>query len=231
MNINDSELMDLSMSSEGFERTASKSDADIIIFNTCSVRNTAERRATARIRETRAHNKKALIVLAGCMAQRTGSDFISKRYSDITVGPYQTPVIGKILREYISGSGSRIHTSLSETDFSSRIADNIVTTSVNTPWHAYVTITHGCENFCTYCIVPYVRGKLISFKSTAIIEYVKRLLDNGVNSITLLGQNVDQYGQDNGEIPFHSLLSTIASIRGIERLQFMTSHPKDFSED
>lgn len=231
MNINDSELMDMSMSSEGFERTVSKNDADIIIFNTCSVRSTAERRATARIRETRAHKKKSLIVLAGCMAQRTGSEFISKRYADITVGPYQTPIIGRILKAYISGSGSRIHSSLSETEFSSRIPESIAPITGNTPWHAYVTITHGCENFCTYCIVPYVRGKLISFKSSAIIEYVRKLLDNGVNSITLLGQNVDQYGQDNGEIPFYSLLDRIASIRGIERLQFMTSHPKDFSED
>ncbi|HEY1405564.1 MAG TPA: tRNA (N6-isopentenyl adenosine(37)-C2)-methylthiotransferase MiaB [Spirochaetota bacterium] len=231
MNKNDSELMELSMSSEGFVKSESRIEADILIFNTCSVRNTAERRATARIREARSHKRKAILVLAGCMAQRTGSQYLSKKYADIVVGPYQTPIIGRIVKEHIAGSRLQIFTSLDNTDFAPRISTDTIIGNSETPWHAYVTITHGCENFCTYCIVPYVRGKLISFSSQSILEYTKRLVEKGVISITLLGQNVDQYGQDNGEIPFHALLDSIASIDGLKRIQFLTSHPKDFSED
>ena len=94
-----------------------------------------------------------------------------------------------------------------------------------------MTITHGCENFCSYCIVPVVRGKLISFPSHRILDYIRLLAGNGTREITLLGQNVNQYGTDNNDIPFHRLLESAALVPGIERINFITSHPKDFIED
>lgn len=213
--------------SEGFEPTQDYKDADIIVFNTCSVRENAERRAFVRMREMRAHKQKSVFVLAGCMAQRTQDEFIKSKLINCSIGPYMAPDIGRIVKDYISGKGSSLLTSQLRENFSPRFGAIESVKNIH-PWHRYVTITHGCENFCSYCIVPYVRGKLISFPSQSIIEHIKRLIDAGVFEITLLGQNVNQYGQDCGEIPFYSILEKISSIAGLKRLSFLTSHPKDF---
>jgi tRNA-2-methylthio-N6-dimethylallyladenosine synthase len=231
MNKYDSELMRVSFESEGYIYTNNKMDADIIVFNTCSVRNTAERRAISRIREARAHKKKAVMVLAGCMAQKNGNTFISKNIVDVVIGPYQTPSAGKIVAGFLNGSFSGLNISQNIPDFASRFNERLIPDGISHKWHSYVTITHGCDNYCTYCIVPYVRGKLISFPSSEIIQYIQKLVENGIVSITLLGQNVNQYGNDINDINFFSLLDKIASIHGLHRIVFLTSHPKDFTED
>ncbi len=229
MNKSDSELMEVSLTQEGFIK--SDSAADIIVFNTCSVRKHAEDRAIAHIIEARNTYKQSIIVVAGCMAQRLCQDLRIHYGVDLVVGPYHSPTIGQIVKNFILNQNLHDYTSQDVKDFASRIHPSLVTHKDELPWHKWVTISHGCENYCAYCIVPYVRGKLISFPSQQIIDYCKLLIENGITEITLLGQNVNQYGQDSGDIPFYKLLENIASLSELYKLNFITSHPKDFSKD
>ena len=233
MNKNDTELMALSMTGEGFETASGADLADIIIFNTCSVRDHAENRALSRMRGSRKKGagRDVVIVAAGCMAQRIGGDLLEKGTANMVVGPYQVPEMGRLVRAYMRDSASNAFLSQDLADFTGRINPGLGRTAATPGWHRWVTITHGCENYCSYCIVPMVRGKLISFPSGRILDYVKSLAGAGIKEITLLGQNVNQYGTDSGDLPFHRLLEATAGISGIERINFITSHPKDFSED
>ncbi len=231
MNKSDSELMQLSMNSEGFIEVSDKNSADIIIYNTCSVRKNAEDRAYSNIRESKAHmrKKKGIVVASGCMAQRIGQKFLDDKIADLVLGPYSNGRVGTIVKNYIQGEKQRLFISQLKEEFTERLNPGLISSKETSPWHKWITITHGCENFCTYCIVPYVRGPLISFSSESIIDYVKRSAENGVFEITLLGQNVNQYGQDNGDVEFHKLLEQTAGINGIQKINFLTSHPKDFN--
>lgn len=231
MNKGDSELIKLSMNENGFIEAGSEEEADICIFNTCSVRDHAEKRALARISiaRTRKTGKRRLIVVAGCMAQRIGEEIVLKGNADLAAGPYQSPKLGSIIKAHVQKHQGGLFLSQAGADFSERINFDLVKNRDVFPWHKWVTITHGCENFCAYCIVPYVRGKLISFPSERILKYISELAAEGVIEITLLGQNVNQYGQDCGEIPFYRLLEKTASIDGLKKINFLTSHPMDFN--
>lgn len=229
MNKSDSELIEVSLTQEGFVK--SKTYGDIIIFNTCSVRKHAEDRALSHIIEARNAYKQSIIVVAGCMAQRLRHELRNTYGVDLVVGPYQSPAIGTIIKNYIQNQDIHEYISQNVNDFSSRIHPLLVSHKDELPWHKWVTISHGCENYCAYCIVPYVRGKLISFPSQQIIDYCKLLIDNGITEITLLGQNVNQYGQDSADIPFYSLLEKVAKLPGLYKLNFLTSHPKDFNKE
>lgn len=233
MNKSDSDLMELSLENEGFIKTNTLEKADIAVFNTCSVRKHAEDRATAKIREAKSHLKKrnGVVVVSGCMAQRIGESFIENKYADIAIGPFSNPKIGKIVKDFLNGNKDNIFISQNKENFSERLDNGLLNRKEVHPWHKWITITHGCENFCTYCIVPYVRGPLISFSSDKILNYIQRSADNGIIEISLLGQNVNQYGQDNNDIPFYELLNKCAEINGIEKINFITSHPKDFTTE
>lgn len=228
MNKSDSELMAENLKLHGYVSAPSEEEADIIIFNTCAVRSHAENRALARIRAARKRTK-AMIVVAGCMAQRLAKELIASKLADLVIGPYQLPIVGEIVGIH-RASGERVFVSQDLHDFQHRIHPSMAKRKP-TSWHQWVTITHGCENFCAYCIVPYVRGRLISFASHAILEYIQLLAAQGVCEITLLGQNVNQFGHDTNDIPFHMLLEKVAKIRGIQKINFLTSHPKDFTKE
>ncbi len=232
MNKNDSELMALSMTGEGFLPASAVEKADIIIFNTCSVREHAENRALARMRGSRKQRRSrgAIVVAAGCMAQRIGGDLLAGGTADMVVGPYQVPALGRLVRSYLADPGDNTYLSQETGDFAGRINPKLCRTEDSPGWHRWVTITHGCENYCSYCIVPMVRGRLISFPSAQILEYIRGLAASGIKEITLLGQNVNQYGTDSNDIPFYRLLEAAAAISGIERINFLTSHPRDFSD-
>lgn len=233
MNKNDSELMALSLQEHGFMPADDSLHADISIFNTCSVREHAENRVISRIRSQRKKifDKNGIIVVAGCMAQRIGGELIDKKLADMVIGPYQSPEIGRLLRLHLEDRSRQYFLSQEISDFSGRINPGLYRISDTPAWHKWVTITHGCENYCSYCIVPSVRGRLISFPSGQILDYIRLLASHGIKEITLLGQNVNQYGTDNNDMPFHKLLESTAGIAGIERINFITSHPKDFSDD
>lgn len=231
MNKCDSDLMSESMAQAGFTSTESAENADIFIVNTCSVREHAENRVLSRIRAARKKRSGLIIIVAGCMAQRIGRELVTKKLADIVIGPFQSPDIGNIIKIYLTNRKEKIFLSHDRNDFKSRIRSGLSFQKPENAWHEWVTITHGCGNFCSYCIVPHVRGPLISFPSNSIIEYIKILADNGIKEITLLGQNVNQYGCDSSDVPFHKLLEKTADIKGIMRINFITSHPKDFNEN
>ncbi len=233
MNMGDSELIRLSMIKNGFIEAVNPDDADICIYNTCSVRENAEKRALARISTAKGIGtvRKRLIVVAGCMAQRLGDELVKKKIAGIVIGPYQSPRLGEILSEFLKNRKNKLFISQDSVNLAERLTPELAQNRDIEPWHKWVTITHGCENFCAYCIVPYVRGKLISFPSERIIRFIEELAGSGVIEITLLGQNVNQYGQDSGDIPFHRLLEKVSSINGLKRISFMTSHPMDFTEE
>jgi tRNA-2-methylthio-N6-dimethylallyladenosine synthase len=233
MNKSDSEAMALSMLRNGFEQARSEPEADIVIFNTCSVREHAENRALSRFRSMRREllARGGTAVLAGCMAQRIGSELAAAGEADLVVGPYQSPQIGDILAMRAQGQETKVFLSQRDEDFAPRTDDDVASLKSETPWHKWVTITHGCENYCAYCIVPSVRGRLISFPSGRLLQHIAGLASRGVTEITLLGQNVNQYGMDSGDIPFSRLLEAASKTPGLQRLSFLTSHPRDFTED
>lgn len=231
MNKGDSEVMTHSLFKAGLTETASDIEADILVFNTCSVRQHAEERVLSRIGSIKNKLKDdCIIVMAGCMAQRAGQSLLEQKLIDIVIGPYESPKIGEIVTEYFSDNSKNLFNSQAIKDFQPRLVFDPLHNMDEFPWHKWVTITHGCENFCSYCIVPYVRGPLISFPSEKIIEYVKKLTLEGIYEITLLGQNVNQYGE-NKDIPFYKLLEKISGITGLSKINFITSHPKDFDEN
>ena len=234
MNKNDSELMDLSMREQGFIPAEDAENANIIIFNTCSVRQHAEQRVIARLESIRASRamsggKIRLVSVAGCMAQRIGPELIERNLADMVVGTYHTPRIGMLVRERLLNGAAREILSMSREDFAQRITPGLIPHEGSPPWHRWVTISHGCDNDCSYCIVPRVRGTLLSFPSRMIMDHVRALAQCGTREVTLLGQNVNQYGADGGDIPFYRLLAMTAEVPGIERVNFLTSHPRDFN--
>ncbi len=232
MNKNDSDLMHLSLLENGFEPAADEKSADIIVFNTCSVRGHAEERAISRMRAARrGRDDHRTIVAAGCMAQRLGASLVEDRTADVVIGTYLSPGAGPIVRKFLSGVGSAVNISMDGSELAPRIGGRTITKGPDAPWHSWVTISHGCCNNCSYCIVPSVRGRLVSFPSGEILDHIASIASGGIREITLLGQNVNQYGQDSGDISFSRMLVLAAAIPGIEKINFMTSHPRDFTDD
>jgi tRNA-2-methylthio-N6-dimethylallyladenosine synthase len=233
MNKSDSELMRFSLLHSGFTPSRDEEEADILVFNTCSVREHAENRAIARIRSAKTSIKRrdGIIILTGCMAQRIGNQLVGNKTVDLVIGPFQSPRIGEIIDKYLKDRGKKIYISQDRGDFENRINLELAYCRDVLPWHKWVTITHGCDNLCSYCIVPHVRGPLISFSSDLIREYTRILSDTGITEITLLGQNVNQYGMDNDDIPFYKLLMYVSETDNLMRINFLTSHPKDFADD
>jgi tRNA-2-methylthio-N6-dimethylallyladenosine synthase len=222
MNEYDSELLESILSADGYLLVAEPNQADLIVVNTCSVRQKAEDRALARISELTALkklNRSLKIVVAGCMARRAGQSIIDQiPLVDYVVGPDQVPEIGDIIEQNLPQKIYINDMPESETKLS--------TPKTKGP-AAFLAISRGCENFCSYCIVPYVRGAFRSRPAKSIIKQVAALTESGIKDITLLGQNVNSY-QDN-DTDFAALLKTIAPI-GPPRLRFLTSHPKDLSD-
>ena len=233
MNKNDSELMSVSLKKTGFKEAAHPSEANIFIFNTCSVREHAEERAISRIESIRKEvlAKNGLVILVGCMAQRKGREFLQDGLADLAIGPYQAPKIGELLKVYLDDKERDLFISQKKADLENRVNADLISEQNDNQWHKFVSITHGCDNYCSYCIVPYVRGELVSFPSKDILEYIDLLSQNGIREITLLGQNVNQFGLNSGDIPFYKLLEQVAKIKGLIKINFLTSHPKDFNLD
>ena len=231
MNEYDSLIMATILKAKGYSVSATPQDADVIIINTCSVREKPEHKvfsAAGRLRKYKERNHGKLII-AGCTAQQVGEEFIKKMpYVDAVVGPHFTQQIDRILDE-IDKKGHVVKTEFLNNPaerfrvkFSPPLRDGV---------SAYVTIMEGCDNFCTYCIVPYVRGREISRPHEEILADIKKLVKEGVKDFTLLGQNVNSYGKKGADPwDFARLLEEVANIPGVIRLRFITSHPKDMSD-
>jgi len=224
MNVADSELVLSILQDAGFVQAANIDEADILLFNTCSVRDHAEQRVLGRISNER-HRKKDKpqfkIVLLGCMAQRIGQRLISEDLGvDYAVGVDQYRALPHILAQE---TGSAL-------DFDSKEIYEQLTPVHQGSRCAYVTVMRGCNNFCSYCIVPHVRGRERSRPFEDILRDVQSAVDKGMKDISLLGQNVNSYHWR--DLSFPKLLKKISeNVPEIYRLRFVTSHPKDLSEE
>jgi tRNA-2-methylthio-N6-dimethylallyladenosine synthase len=224
MNLADSGSLAAVLNSAGFNAVPMESDADVIILNTCSVREKAEERVFGRLGELSAIKQKnplCKIVVAGCMAQRLGDRILEKApFVDFILG---TDRMFDLPRYLQNGSGrAHIHTEFGHENMGESLPVR------DSRFAAFVTIMRGCNQYCTYCIVPYVRGKERSYSKEKIVDEVRRYVDDGVLEIMLLGQNVNSY--HDGHFDFADLLKAIAGETEIKRIRFMTSHPKDLSD-
>jgi tRNA-2-methylthio-N6-dimethylallyladenosine synthase len=231
MNERDSETIAGIIMGLGYEKAASAFDADLIIFNTCCVRESAERKIYGRLNELRRlKNNKPNILLGvgGCMAQKDKERVLTKApHVDFIFGTHNLGELPEIIRQAAATKEPIVQV----WDQGKEPLD--LPTFREGSLKAFVTITYGCTNFCTYCIVPYVRGQERSRYPEEIIEEVKQLSATGYKEITLLGQNVNTYGLDLGlaKINFAYLLKAVNEIPGIERIRYTTSHPRDFSQE
>jgi tRNA-2-methylthio-N6-dimethylallyladenosine synthase len=205
--------------------------ADLIFINTCTVRDKAEQKAFSylgRLKTLKRNRPGLVVALGGCVAQQYGEELLVRwPHLDLVVGTHSISNVPAMLARY-EATGER----QAWVDFSYEFGDE--PDGRSRPWQrevsAYVTIMRGCDNFCTYCIVPMVRGRERSRPSREIIREVESLVECGVREVTLLGQNVNSYGQGvSGEVNFAKLLQRVAQVEGLLRLRFTTSHPKDLS--
>jgi tRNA-2-methylthio-N6-dimethylallyladenosine synthase len=232
MNVHESEKIAGILSELGYESCGSMEKADIVVFNTCCIRENAENHAFGNIgmlKKLKAENRNKIIAVGGCLPQQMGkAENLHEKfpYVDIIFGTHNAHKLKDYILEKQSGKKSVVK--IEDDDGSVYEDDRPFRTSYPNAW---VNITYGCNNFCSYCIVPYVRGRERSRKSENIIAEVKELVRLGYKEITLLGQNVNSYGNGTDDMSFPQLLDTIAKIDGKFRLRFMTSHPKDFSEE
>lgn len=233
MNVHESEKIAGQLRDLGYEETQIAEDADVIVFNTCCVRENAEQHAFGNIgmyKKLKKEKRDLIIAVCGCMTQQ--GEFAKKLsatfpFVDVIIGTYNIDEFGKILQKTID-TKKRVVEIL---DKNGEICEEITPYRSSYP-NAWVNIAYGCNNFCSYCIVPYVRGRERSRLPENVVDEVKNLVNEGYKEITLLGQNVNSYGHDlkNG-VSFSSLLDEIGKIDGKFRLRFMSNHPKDLTED
>jgi len=223
MNFCDSERLMALLEKEGFYAVNSLQDAKFIIVNTCSVRKHAEDRAINFLRSNiNLKRKGKIFCLIGCTANLYGKELLERfDFIDVICGPNRYKELPEVLSNIKNGE-KIVLTGEVENPFIDEIKNDVDVSSS-------ISITKGCENFCSYCVVPYTRGKLISKPAKKIIEEVKKLVEKGVKEVILLGQNVNEYGKDTGE-NFVELIEKIHGIEGIVRIGFLTSHPKDVPE-
>jgi len=233
MNEHDTEKIIWTLERIGYQQTINRSEADIIIFNTCAVRKTAEDRVFGQLGELqdlKRKNPSLIIAVCGCLMQKEDiRDYFLKkhRHIDIVFGTNNIHKLPQLIDRHLR-TNDRVIDVVEDTK---EISDNI-DSNRKYSYKAFVDIMYGCNNFCSYCIVPYTRGRERSRSVKSIINEVENLAQTGCKEITLLGQNVNSYGKTLDEkITFSQLLTLLNEIEGIERIRFMTSHPKDFSED
>lgn len=234
MNVHESEKLAGMLHSLNYKETEDENKADVIIFNTCCIREGAEQKAYGNIgavKKLKKNNKNLIVAVCGCMAQKEGTIAKIKEsypYVDIVFGTHNA----HLLKEYILKKEKENKKTFEIWQDKTEVVEGVETYRTSGT-NAWVNISYGCNNFCTYCIVPYVRGREISRKPEDIIYEVKMLISEGYKTITLLGQNVNSYGHDfkDENITFAKLLASIAELHGDFRLKFMTSHPKDLTSD
>ncbi len=229
MNAHDSEKLSGMLSSMGMTEADDRRNADLVIFNTCCVRDNAERRALGNVtwlKELKKEKPNLIIGVCGCMVQQPEmAERILKQYRfiDLAFGTHNLHELPSLLLTLLEQNRRVVSISHQE----NLIAEGLPLKRLCSH-HAYITIMYGCDNFCSYCIVPYVRGRERSRRMDDILREAEGLLKGGVQEIMLLGQNVNSYG--NGQETFPELLRRLDEM-GIPRIRFMTSHPKDLSDD
>ena len=235
MNERDSDAAAADLVEAGYQITTEEKQADVILFNTCSVRDAAERKAKGKLghlKKLRKNNPNLIIGVAGCMAQRLGRELIEEiPHIDFVLGTGQLHQLVSVLNEIVKEKGKFINT-----DFSAEIIDALQG-HYEQSWSGQISITRGCNRFCSYCIVPYVRGREMSRKPEDIVSEAKKMVGHGVREILLLGQNVAAYGL-NGDTrppepdhsPFAELLEQLEEIPGLLRIRFTSPYVSYFND-
>ena len=230
MNVHDSELIRNLVESIGFIESETMEGADLVILNTCAIRENAHDKMygfLGRCKHEKTKNRDLIICICGCMAQEPSvcEEILEKyKYVDIVFGTHNIHELPNLLLNRMNKTDIEVES------IEGNVYENL-DYKRDSSIEAWVNIMYGCDKFCTYCIVPYTRGKQRSRKSSRILQEIKELKDRGYKEITLLGQNVNAYGKDlEGELSFSELLLKVSDI-GIERIRFVTSHPWDFSDE
>lgn len=232
MNVNDSERIVSMMAEHGYIHASSISDADMILLNTCSVRGGAEEKVYNRVENFKVlkRARSGLVIgIGGCVAQHEGDALLDKfPWVDLVFGTHNLHLLPEMVAAAENGQ-RRSETSFIDND---QRLDLFPEGHDSHRFSRFVTIMQGCDNYCSYCIVPFVRGREISRRSSEVLSEIRRLADAGVKEVVLLGQNVNSYGLNVPDQPrFAELIRMVAEIDGIKRIRFTTSHPKDVSDE
>jgi tRNA-2-methylthio-N6-dimethylallyladenosine synthase len=241
MNVYDSQRMADSMAREGFAEAQAPEDADLLILNTCHIREKAAEKVYSELGRVRLLKQKAeregrrmIVAVAGCVAQAEGDEILRRApLVDLVVGPQSIHRLPSLVARAANGEAV-VDTEFPPEDKFDHLAAPSRQATRKRGVSAFVTVQEGCDKFCTFCVVPYTRGNEISRPVEKIVEEVSRLADAGVREITLIGQNVNAYhgqGPDGRGHSLADLLWRLAELEGIERLRYTTSHPRDMSDD
>ncbi len=229
MNFHDSEKVVGTLISEGYAQVQREEDADLIVYNTCSIRDKAEQKVFHRLNDfKKLHKEGKRFAVLGCVAQQEGEKIFERApYVSLVAGSASYRNLPAMLvqieagAERVTGLDDRQTDQTFETEFTAR----------TNPHRGYITIIEGCDKFCAYCVVPYTRGKERSRTSQSVLAEAGRMADAGYTDIQLLGQNVNSYHDPAGKKTFAELLSAVGELPGIRRVRFTTSHPRDFTKD
>jgi tRNA-2-methylthio-N6-dimethylallyladenosine synthase len=242
MNVYDSERMMEALAGGGYAETDAPDNADLIILNTCHIREKAAEKVYSElgrlraIKEQRAEtDRETVIAVAGCVAQAEGDEIVRRApVVDLVVGPQSYHQINTLIARNKTSAKPVVETEFPEDDKFRHLPERAHVPARTRPASAFLTVQEGCDKFCTFCVVPYTRGAEYSRSVAAIEEEARRLVDAGVREITLLGQNVNAYHGENskgGAATLAELLHHLEGIEGLERLRYTTSHPRDMSDD
>jgi tRNA-2-methylthio-N6-dimethylallyladenosine synthase len=229
MNIHDSEKVIGTLERQGYVQVQDETDAGLILYNTCSIRDKAEQKVFHRLNEyKRMQGEGKRFGVLGCVAQQEGEKIFERApYVSLVAGSASYRNLGEMLERLeagetrITGLDDRQTDLTFETEFTSR----------GNPHRGYITIIEGCDKFCAYCVVPYTRGKERSRTSASVLVEARRMAEEGFTDIQLLGQNVNSWRDPSGKKSFAELLTAVGELQGIRRVRFTTSHPRDFTKD
>jgi tRNA-2-methylthio-N6-dimethylallyladenosine synthase len=229
MNFHDSEKVVGTLISEGYAQVQREEEADLILYNTCSIRDKAEQKVFHRLADFKKLRKEGKrFAVLGCVAQQEGERIFERApHVDLVAGSASYRNLPEMLVQIESGASRVTGLDDRETD---QTFETEFTARTN-PHRGYITIIEGCDKFCAYCVVPYTRGKERSRTSQSVLDEARRMADSGFTEIQLLGQNVNAYRDPSGNKSFAELLAAVGELTGIRRVRFTTSHPRDFSKD
>ena len=229
MNAHDSEKVIGTLEQQGYKQVEVEEEADLLLYNTCSIRDKAEQKVFNRLNDYKKLTKQGKkFAVIGCVAQQEGEKIFERApYVSLVAGSASYRKLPEMLARLeagesrITGLDDRQTDETFETEFTAR----------QNPYRGYITIIEGCDKFCAYCVVPYTRGKERSRTSDSVLEEARRIADLGYSEIQLLGQNVNSFRDSSSKRTFAELLVAVSEVKGIRRVRFTTSHPKDFTKD
>src|SRR5450631_3038060 len=229
MNFHDSEKVVGTLISEGYAQVQREEDANLIVYNTCSIRDKAEQKVFHRLNDfKKLHKEGKRFAVLGCVAQQEGEKIFERApYVSLVAGSASYRNLPDMLVQLESGANRITGLDDRQTD----LTFDTEFTARSNPHRGYITIIEGCDKFCAYCVVPYTRGKERSRTSDSVLAEARRMADLGYTEIQLLGQNVNSYKDPAGKKSFAELLAAVGETPGIRRVRFTTSHPRDFGRD